>query len=146
MVIGNPPYIQLQANKGKLADELKNQGFESYDRMGDIYCIFYEQGYRLLNDKGVLTYITSNKWMRAGYGEKLRGFFAKKTNPILLVDFGGTKVFDSATVDVNILQFTNTQNEGKTICCTIKEKCSNYLRIFALKDTWKFYFPNKERF
>ena len=131
MVIGNPPYIQLQANKGKLADELKNQGFESYDRMGDIYCIFYEQGYRLLNDKGVLTYITSNKWMRAGYGEKLRGFFAKKTNPILLVDFGGTKVFDSATVDVNILQFTNTQNEGKTICCTIKEKCSNYLSDYV---------------
>ena len=52
-------------------------------------------------EKGILTYITSNKWMRAGYGEKLREYFVKY-NPILLIDLG-SGVFDSATVDTNIL-------------------------------------------
>jgi len=40
--------------------------------------------------------------MRAGYGDVLRGFFAKH-NPKILLDFGGFKVFESATVDVNII-------------------------------------------
>lgn len=41
--------------------------------------------------------------MRAGYGEKIRDFFAHNTNPMLFVDFAGVKIFDSATVDTNIL-------------------------------------------
>ena len=51
--------------------------------------------------------------MRAGYGEKTREFFATKTNPKLLVDFSGLKLFESATVDTNILLFANEHNAGK---------------------------------
>lgn len=57
----------------------------------------------LLTPNGFLCYITSNKWMRAGYGEALRGYFASKTNPIMLVDFAGIKIFDAITVEANIL-------------------------------------------
>ena len=55
--------------------------------------------------------------MRAGYGEKLREFFASKVNPKLLVDFAGVKVFESATVDTNILLFEKGKNAGKTQSC-----------------------------
>lgn len=103
-VIGNPPYIQLQKafnNKIKYADLYKNQNYKTFDRTGDIYCLFYEKGIQLLKENGLLTYITSNKWMRAGYGEKLREFFTKH-NPLQLVDLG-PGVFENATVDTNIL-------------------------------------------
>ena len=116
IVIGNPPYIQLQNNNGALAKLYDNGGYDSFARTGDIYCLFYERGYQLLKAKGHLCYITSNKWMRAGYGEKLRAFFAKKTNPIMLIDFAGVKIFESATVDTNILLFSKESNQGKTIC------------------------------
>ena len=85
----------------------------------DIYSLFYEQGWRMLKPDGNLCYITSNKWMRAGYGEKTREFFATKTNPELLIDFAGTKVFDNVTVDTNILLFSKSQNQGKTRCCIV---------------------------
>ncbi len=78
IVIGNPPYIQLQKafkDKKKYADLYKDQRYKTFDRTGDIYCLFYEKGMKLLKPKGHLCYITSNKWMRAGYGEKLRNFF-----------------------------------------------------------------------
>ena len=117
VVIGNPPYVQLQANGGQLAKMYENCGFVSFAKTGDIYCLFYEFGNRLLNQSGHLCYITSNKWMRAGYGEKLRAFFWKNTNPLILVDFAGVKVFDSATVDTNILLFERSKNEGKTKSC-----------------------------
>jgi len=122
IVIGNPPYIQLQADNGILGDIYKNGGFETYARTGDIYCLFYEHGYRLLKEHGHLCYITSNKWMRAGYGEKTRGFFANNTNPKLLIDFAGVKIFESATVDTNILLFSREENAKQTICAVTNKE------------------------
>ena len=116
IVIGNPPYIQLQNNGGELAKLYEGCGYSTFDRKGDIYCLFYERGWQLLKKSGHLCYITSNKWMRAGYGEKTRDFFANKTNPLLLIDFAGVKIFESATVDTNILLFSRSNNQHKTTC------------------------------
>ena len=116
IVIGNPPYIQLQNNGGELAKLYEGCGYSTFARTGDIYCLFYERGWQLLKKGGHLCYITSNKWMRAGYGEKTRDFFANKTNPLLLIDFAGVKIFESATVDTNILLFSRSNNQHKTTC------------------------------
>lgn len=136
IVIGNPPYIQLQkeinAETGeKLGDQYADKDYQTFAKTGDIYCLFYEKGYRLLHPNGVLAFITSNKWMRAGYGEKLRKFFAVNTNPKILIDFAGQKIFESATVDVNILLFEKAQNMSKTASCIIREKCSSNLSVYV---------------
>lgn len=100
VMIGNPPYIQIQKMEEaeKLAMEAAN--YYTYTRTGDIYCLFYEKGFDLLDDDGTLTYITSNKWMRTDYGKGLRKYFSS-LDPILLIDLGAN-VFHSATVDTNI--------------------------------------------
>ena len=102
-MIGNPPYIQLQDDGGKLAKMYKPAKFNTFNKMGDIYQLFYEKGIALLRKDGHLCYITSNKWMRAGYGETSRKYFAEQTQPKILIDLAGEKVFENATVDVNIL-------------------------------------------
>jgi len=107
VVIGNPPYIGLQKNQGILGEKYKNEKYQSFAKTGDIYALFYERGAQLLKDGGHLCFITSKQWMRAKYGEKLREFFVQQTKPEILIDFGGYKVFDSATVDTNILLFQN---------------------------------------
>ena len=103
IVIGNPPYIRLDINKGRLAKLYEPCNYETFDSKGNIYCLFYERGWSLLCQRGTLTYITLNKWLRADYGINLRRFFTEKTNPTILVDFGGVQVFESANVDTNIL-------------------------------------------
>ena len=128
IVIGNPPYIQLQNNGGELAKLYENCGYSTFARTGDIYCLFYERGWQLLKQGGHLCYITSNKWMRAGYGEKTRDFFAHKTNPILLIDFAGVKIFESATVDTNILLFSKSNNQHKTICAVTNKQNKNSVK------------------
>ena len=115
-VIGNPPYIQLQS-MGTDADVLERMKYKTYVRTGDIYCLFYEQGMNLLKPNGCLCYITSNKWMKAGYGKELRQYFVSETNPVLLIDFVGVKVFDTATVDVNILMLQKAINVQRTFAC-----------------------------
>jgi len=122
IVIGNPPYIQLQNNGGELAKLYENCNYLTFARTGDIYCLFYERGWQLLKKNGHLCYITSNKWMRAGYGEKTREFFANKTNPMLLIDFAGVKIFESATVDTNILLFSKSSNQHETVCAVTNKQ------------------------
>jgi tRNA1(Val) A37 N6-methylase TrmN6 len=133
VVIGNPPYIQLQNNHGKLAETYKKSGYESFSRSGDIYQLFCECGYKLLKENGHLCLITSNKWMRAAYGEKTRTFFANGANIKVLVDFSGQRVFESATVDVNIIVIEKSENKQATLGCIIKENCKNnmtdYIRL-----------------
>jgi type I restriction-modification system DNA methylase subunit len=108
VVIGNPPYVQLQKEGGKLANMLKPYNFKTFERTGDIYAIFYEVGFNLLKNSGVHTFITSSQWMKAGYGKSLRKLFLTK-EPLKLIALG-PGIFDSATVDTNILIAKNAQN------------------------------------
>ena len=144
IVIANPPYVQLQKEGGRLANELKDQGYETFTRTGDIYCIFYEKGIDLLKDCGILCYITSNKWMRAGYGEKLRRYLANNTNPLKLIDYGGNKIFESATVDVNTLIAAKEKNEGQTLAVTVDEGCTINLSDYIKQNSSEISFTNSE--
>lgn len=121
IVIGNPPYIQLQADRGRLANLYTPCGYETFNRGGDIYCLFYERGNQLLKPAGALCYITSNKWMRAGYGSELRSYLTKSIDPLILIDFGETHVFESATVMTNILLFRNSSNSNSLLATQIKD-------------------------
>ena len=102
VVIGNPPYIQLQRDRGKLANHYRNAGYTTFARTGDIYQLFYEKGCQLLRPgEGVLAYITSNSWLKAQYGQKLRLLLSEAHSPLTLVEMG-KDVFE-ATVDTNVL-------------------------------------------
>lgn len=145
-VIGNPPYIQLQ-KMGTDADTLQKMNYETYERTGDIYCLFYEMGMKLLKPGALLSFITSNKWMRANYGKSLREHLSSKYNPTLLIDFANNKIFDSATVLVNILSLEKCGNQGHTISCSVEDgfdvsKLSDYVQThiqvssFKTDDAW----------
>ena len=103
VVIGNPPYIQLQKNGGELSKIYKGSKYESFCGTGDIYQLFYERGCELLNKRtGCLSFITSNSWLHAKSGKNLRRYISKNYKPLCLIDLG-SDVFDSATVDVAVL-------------------------------------------
>ncbi|MDI5951277.1 DUF7149 domain-containing protein, partial [Flavobacterium yafengii] len=142
VIIGNPPYVQLQ-KMGQDSVSLEKMNFETYARTGDIYSLFYELGFNILCKNGLLTFITSNKWMRAAYGESLRNYFVEKTNPILLIDFGGVQVFDSATVDTNIFMGTKAKYEEKTNACLLnKDFRSDLLEDFIKNNSTPTHFKS----
>jgi adenine-specific DNA-methyltransferase len=123
IIIGNPPYIQLQrkemiSENVRKAYELKK--YDTFKKTGDIYCLFYERSLDLLKENGKLCYITSNKWMRAGYGDKLRELLSKY-NTDILIDFAGLKNFKAATVDTNIILISKKPNMNDGIAVKIKD-------------------------
>lgn len=111
--IGNPPYIQLTKLEEYEITALEKSKFETFARTGDIYCLFYELGNRFLKPNGVLSYITSNKWMSSAYGKPTRKYFREYTNPTLLIDFSKAVIFPAAVVFVNILNFRKAKNQNE---------------------------------
>ncbi len=94
VVIGNPPYVRHERIKAQ-KPALKKAHPNVYQGTADLYVYFYSQGIKILRRKGFLAFITGNKFMRAGYGKKLRQFLAKETAPQTLIDFGDLPVFDA---------------------------------------------------
>ena len=103
LVIGNPPYIQLQKDRGKLGKLYKDAGYTTFASTGDIYQLFFEKGCQLLKSgRGFLSYITSNSWLKAEYGKPLRRYFAESHTPLRLLEMG-KDIFENAIVDTSIL-------------------------------------------
>jgi type I restriction-modification system DNA methylase subunit/REP element-mobilizing transposase RayT len=120
VVIGNPPYVRLQT-MGKMSDAYEKCGYEVYNKTADLYCLFYERGCQLLNKKGLLGFIASNKWLKVNYGIQLRKYLTTKANPYILIDFPGVPVFEDATVDPQILLLSKEPYSGKTFACACKQ-------------------------
>ena len=150
-VIGNPPYIRGEkiADKGRLRTEYG----DFYRGTADIYTYFFKKGVDLLKSNGLLCFITSNKFMRAGYGEPLRAFLKQDTPPLSILDFGRTGTFD-ATVRPSVLlaqkgcrpktlhAATVRGKDGTTDPSLFMEKCGFPMPISALSDKgWSLVEP-----
>ncbi|MBK6604461.1 MAG: Eco57I restriction-modification methylase domain-containing protein [Leptospiraceae bacterium] len=102
IILGNPPYIQLQKIREQ-ADLFEQLEYETFTKTGDIYCLFYERQIELLCSGGYGFFITSNSWMRTQYGATLRKYLLEHSNPLLLLNFEDTQIFDAAIVVPNML-------------------------------------------
>ncbi|MBK7053601.1 MAG: Eco57I restriction-modification methylase domain-containing protein [Leptospiraceae bacterium] len=77
--------------------------YETFTKKGDIYRLFYERQIELMCKGGYGFFITSNSWMKSQYGAALRNYLLGHSNPLLLLNFEDTQIFDAAIVDPNML-------------------------------------------
>ncbi len=100
VIIGNPPYIRIQALKewAPLEVEFYKQRYKSASKGNyDIYVVFVEMGLSLLNQHGHMGYILPSKFFATDYGESLRKIISDKQAISRIVDFGHMQVFERAT-------------------------------------------------
>ena len=121
VVVGNPPYVRQE-----LLSPIKpwlEAHYSTFHGMADLYVYFYELGLRVLRPGGLLSFIVTNKWMKAGYGEPLRRFFQQKAWVRSVVDFGHAKqIFEEADVFPSIIVLekpTSAPPPTKARLCTI---------------------------
>ena len=94
VILGNPPYIR-QEELSTFKPHFQSV-FETFAGTADLYVYFVERGINVLRPGGQFSYILPNKWMRAGYGDKLRQF-VKRHRIEGITDFGDQPVFEEAT-------------------------------------------------
>lgn len=97
IVIGNPPYVSIINMQSDYKNALHKAFPEVSSGRADLYVYFFKKGFDLLCERGILAYITPNKYLRAAYGEPLRSFLAYQTSIQILIDFGNLPVFDAVT-------------------------------------------------
>jgi hypothetical protein len=129
IVIGNPPYVRQESIK-----ELKPllQHYKVFTSSADLLVYFYELGYNQLNADGILTLITSNKFMRANYGQKLRSFLKENTAIKIIIDFGDLPVFEALAYPVVILtqKKKNSSNTLKAITIETEDELDTFTNVF----------------
>ncbi|ODS42498.1 MAG: hypothetical protein MSIBF_04060 [Candidatus Altiarchaeales archaeon IMC4] len=95
VVIANPPYVRQEEIKEY--KEILKRNYKIFASTSDLYTYFYEKGIILLREYGTLTFISSNKFMRAKYGIHLRNFLKHNTTIREVIDFGTTHMFEAIT-------------------------------------------------
>ncbi len=121
IIIGNPPYVRHELIR-PIKPILEQQFSDFFTSTADLYVYFYKRGTELLRVGGILTYISSNKFLRAGYGRKLRQLLTDKMCIQKLLDFGSVPVF-SASVDTCILLVENAVPGGEAfLAATFRDR------------------------
>lgn len=140
VVIGNPPYISHE--RIALEKSFLKEKYRSYEPFADIYCYFIEKGIGLQNEKGILTFITSNSYLRAQYGLPLRKLLRKENELLGIVNLEDAQIFEDAIVNVAIL--VSSKNQINRECFVFNQSVSEDISRFAEFITMKgFYYPQR---
>ena len=142
VVIANPPYYQLQYAGFKF-QTVKNL-YQTYEATGDIYPLFIEKAIQILKNRGVLTYIVSNRFCNTNYGTSTRKLLSRYVLKLLLKI--NMDVFDEANVGtVVLLANKESVNDNNSICIYQFEDAKELKQIYdivnqkAIKSLQQFF-------
>lgn len=93
IVVANPPYVRRGLIDSKTKEVFQKLYSDVYWGTADLYVYFYARILQLLRTNGIASIISSNKWLRAAYGKKLRKQLANLSTIEAIVDFGDLPIF-----------------------------------------------------
>lgn len=111
-VVGNPPYVRIQVLKKIHPNEVEYYSQHYRVAVGnyDIYSVFVEKGFSLLNKNGLMGYILPSKFFVTDYGEPLRKLLAERRAVTAIVDFKHEQVFEGPTTYTCLLFLSSRPN------------------------------------
>ena len=95
LVLANPPYVRQERLSAQEKSIFKVAFPEVFAGTADLHVFFYARALQILRDSGWLAFVTSNKYMRAAYGNGLRGHLSDSLKLSCITDLGDLPVFDS---------------------------------------------------
>ncbi|MGJ0377701.1 Eco57I restriction-modification methylase domain-containing protein [Aliarcobacter cryaerophilus] len=113
VVIGNPPYVRVQGLKSNYENEAKlyEEKFVSATGNYDLYVLFMEQSFKMLNQKGKLSYILPHKFLISDFGSGIRGFLSENKAVESLLHFGSEMVFEDASTYTCIINLSHNNKK-----------------------------------
>ncbi len=137
VVIGNPPYVHLEKMKD-ISDALSRLSYKTFDKRGDLYCLFVEHGFNILKQNGIISFIMPNKWLQAGYGKPLREYFLNfELNQ--LIDFGDIQIFEGATTYpcIFVSRKAKPKEEFAVSVLSVANKDDFYANVIQTAETFR---------
>jgi type II restriction enzyme, methylase subunit len=112
-VVGNPPYVRVQGLKENYLEQTKyyEKNYVSATGSYDIYALFMEKGFKLINKKGLVSFILPHKFLITDFGSGIRKFFVEKRAVESLLHFGSELVFSEASTYTCIVTLSKKNKE-----------------------------------
>lgn len=146
-VVGNPPYVRVH-NLENTYDEVKQFKFAE-GGMTDLYLVFFEIGFNMLNERGKLCYITPSSWLNSLAAKNMRSHIIQYKNLLALIDLEHFQPFDKITTYTLISLFTkNIETEKFNYYTfnptTLKRELVDELSYEDILIDTNFYISKKE--
>jgi adenine-specific DNA-methyltransferase len=100
VVIGNPPYLRIQGVQEatpELVPYAKKNYASAEKGNWDLYVLFTEAGYKVLETNGILAFIQPHKFFQGDFGVGIRNYISIEQCIFHIVHFGAEQMFESAT-------------------------------------------------
>ena len=108
-VVGNPPYVRVH-NLAESYNEVKKFSF-CENGMTDLYIVFFEIGFKMLNKEGKMCLITPSSCLKSKAGKIFREYILNKNNLSAIVDLEHFQPFDATTYTMITLLENNKINK-----------------------------------
>lgn len=146
-VLGNPPYVRVH-NLGSSFSHIKKFSF-AQNGMTDLYIVFYEIGLKMLNENGVLGYITPSSFFNSLAGKYMRQYLVKNNLLDKVVDLKHFQAFSATTyTTITILKNNRQQNTMEYYQFENKNNFPYYVDTLSAEDYYicdNFYFADKNK-
>ena len=130
-IVGNPPYVRQELIPGPLLEEYRRRYTTLYDR-ADLYVPFIERSLHLLKDRGQLSFICSDRWMKNKYGGPLRDLVSQQFHLGAYIDMVDADAFHSEVSAYPAITVISRNRPGPTRVADRPQLDHDYLRTLAL--------------
>ena len=113
-VIGNPPYIRLEAIDPKVANHYRNL-FKTMTGRADIYVGFFEKALKLLKPGGVCGFICADRWMLNQYGSNLRRLITREFSVEAIIEMHKANAFHDEVLAYPAITIIRREKQGKAL-------------------------------
>ncbi|MHD0318714.1 Eco57I restriction-modification methylase domain-containing protein [Fusobacterium sp. THCT1E2] len=145
ILLGNPPYLGEKNNKSIFQEIRKTEfGKKYYEARMDYFYFFIEKGIEILENNGIMAYITTNYWLRADSGKKLRQVLRENGNFIEIKNYDNS-VFTKAVGQHNIIfLWEKDKKKDKKVRINIPEKDFEIKNSLLYDDSGKIVLADEE--
>jgi adenine-specific DNA-methyltransferase len=144
-VFGNPPYVRVH-NLESSYDIVKKFSF-AQQGMTDLFIVFFELGFKMLNDNGTMCIITPSSWLSSKAGSMLRQYVMQKQNLSGIIDLGHFQPFEATTYTA-ISRFERATDHVELYRMVNKTSPLEYIDKLSIQDLYiagNFYISNKDK-
>jgi type I restriction-modification system DNA methylase subunit/REP element-mobilizing transposase RayT len=113
VVIGNPPYVRKQGLMENYPEmcEFYEKKYKSATANYDIYALFMERSFDLIQEKGTISFILPHKFLVTDFGVGIRQFFKENHAVQSILHFGSEMVFADASTYTCIVNLNKTKKD-----------------------------------
>jgi adenine-specific DNA-methyltransferase len=119
-VVGNPPYVRLEAISPEVADRYRTL-FKSMVGRADLYIGFYEKALSMLKPGGVCGFICADRWMLNQYGSNLRRLVTSEYSVEAVVEMHKADAFHDEVLAYPAVTVIRKGDQGRALVAKLDQ-------------------------